>query len=317
MPGEPLGEGLKRLGITEIERAISGFYDGEEVFREAVHEARKSMKRVRAMLRLIRSEIGEQVYHFENSRIRDTARLLSPVRDGAIAVIAMEDLRALFGSVLAEGVFDDTLQRLTARRDQIELMAMESPDVTSRVVVSLERARERYANWPTGAEARRAYGMGIRDSYRAIGPGLQATHDRGRREMVAAYRAPTPTAFHLWRKRAKYLKHQLEILTPIWPEVMIGMAVTLDRIADLLGQDHDLAGLLEMIADRPDLCPNPVERSLLSALAEQRRSDLQTASRILGRRIYTETPAALHRRVSGYWDSMVMARELRPAALSA
>ena len=42
---------------------------------------------------------------------------------------------------------------------------------------------------------------------------------------------------------------------PLWPEVMIGMAMTLDRISELLGQDHDLAELLQALADRPDLCP--------------------------------------------------------------
>jgi CHAD domain-containing protein len=126
--------------------------------------------------------------------------------------------------------------------------------------------------------------------------------------MVAAYRLHTPESFHRWRKRAKYLKHQMEILTPLWPEVMIGMTLTLDRIAEILGQDRDLAELLETLANRPDICPNPLERSLMSALAEQRRSDLQTAARILGRRIYAEKPESFSTRVASYWESMELAR---------
>jgi hypothetical protein len=109
----------------------------------------------------------------------------------------------------------------------------------------------------------------------------------------------------------------MEILTPLWPEVMIGMAITLDRIGELLGQDHDLAELLRVIADRPDLCPNPIERSLVSALAQQRRTDLQTASRVLGRRIYAESPVALHDRFQAYWESMELARSVRLASLTA
>jgi CHAD domain-containing protein len=159
--------------------------------------------------------------------------------------------------------------------------------------------------------------MGLRNEYDAVGPGMRATHARGRREMVAAYQVPTQAAFHRWRKRVKYLKHQMEILTPLWPEMMIAMAITLNRIADLLVQDHDLAELLQLLADRPDLCPNPIERSLMSALASQRRTDLQTASRILGRRIYTESPASLEVRVGAYWESMELARTTRFASLSA
>ena len=317
LPGEPLGAGLKRLGVDEIDQAISGFYDGEGAFREAVHESRKSVKRIRALLRLIRYEVGEKIYHFENVWMRDTARLISEVRDSAVTVSAIEDIRDLYGSLLAEGTFDETWEKLVVRRDRIEDRAMEDPNVVPRVVANLERARARYASWPTDPDAKSAYGMGIRDDFRAVGPGLKATHARGRREMVAAYKSPSPAHFHLWRKRVKYLKHQMEILTPMWPEVMIGMAITLDRIADLLGQDHDLAELLQLLADRPDLCPNPMERSLMNALAEQRRSDLQTASRILGRRIYSESPQSLDGRLEAYWEAMELARTVRLTSLSA
>lgn len=315
--GEPLASGLKRLSIAEIDTAVSGFYDGEEAFRDAVHEGRKSMKRIRALLRLVRFEVGERVYQFENAVIRDTARLTSEVRDSAVAVVALEDLRGIYSPVLADGTFEETLQRLSVRRDRLEQRDMESPDVVPRLVTSLERARARYETWPVGEEARAVYGTGIRNEYRAIGPGIRAIHDRGRREMVTAYSAPSPAHFHLWRKRVKYLKHQIEILTPIWPEIMIGMAITLDRIAELLGQDHDLSELLQLVADRPDICPNPIERSLMSALARQRRSELQTASRILGRRIYAEAPAALDRRFEAYWESMTLVRDMAPEALSA
>jgi CHAD domain-containing protein len=317
LPGETLGVGLKRLGLDEIDAAVSMFYDGEGAFREAVHEARKSIKRIRAMLRLIRFEVGEKVYHFENAWMRDTARLISGVRDAAVSVNAIEDVMDLYGSFLAEGTFEETRHKLVLRRDHVEQRAMEDPNLVSRVVADLERARSRYESWPSDPESRSIYGMGIRDEFVAIGPGLRAVHARGRREMVVAYKAPLPEHFHLWRKRVKYLKHQMEILTPMWPEVMIGMAITLDRISDLLGQDHDLAELLRLVADRPDLCPNPLERSLMSALAQQRRYDLQTASRILGRRIYAERPDALESRFAAYWEAMEAARTMELTSISA
>ncbi len=316
-PGELLGVGLKRLGVEAIDEAISGFYEGEEMFREAVHTTRKSAKRIRAMLRLVRYEVGEQVYQFENAWMRDTARLLSEVRTSSVMAQGVADIRDMYGSLLAEGTFDDVLERTTILRDRTEQRVMEDPNIVPQVVSNLERARGRYESWPTDPDAKSVYRIGIRHDYRAIGPGLKATHTRGRRQMVAAYQAPSPESFHRWRKRVKYLRHQMEILTPLWPEVMIGTAITLDRISELLGQDHDLAELLRSLADRPDLCPNPLERSLMSALAEQRRADLQTASRILGRRIYAETPSALAGRMGAYWESMELARKTELVSLSA
>lgn len=317
LPGEPLGAGLKRLGVDEIDQAISGFYDGEEAFREAVHESRKSLKRIRALLRLIRYEIGDKIYRFENTWMRDTARLISEARDAAVMVNAIGDIRDLYRPLLAEGTFDETREKLVVRRDRIEDRAMEDPRVVPRVVANLEQARSRYISWPTDPDGKSAYGMAIREDFKSVGPGLATTHARGRREMVAAYKRPNSEHFHLWRKRVKYLKHQMEILTPMWPEVMIGMAITLDRIADLLGQDHDLAELLQLLSDRPDLCPNPMERSLMNALAQQRRSDLQTASRILGRRIYAESASSLSGRLESYWEAMEAARAVRLTSLSA
>ncbi len=314
---EPLGAGLKRLSLEAIDDAIAVFYDGEDVFREAVHTSRKATKRIRALLRLVRSELGDQVYRFENVSIRDTSRLLSEVRTSAVLVNGAEDIRDIYAPILAPGTFEEVVERLTSQRDRMEQRAMEDPEVVPRVVSNLERARQRYESWPSDADARRVYGVGIRNDYRAIGPGLRRTHSRGRAEMVVAYQKRSPQAFHMWRKRAKYLKHQMEILTPLWPEVMIGMALTLDRIAEILGQDRDLAELLDTLAGRPDICPNPLERSLMSALAEQRRSDLQTAARILGRRIYAEKPDVFAARLGAYWESMELARVTTLASIPA
>lgn len=46
----------------------------------AVHGARKSMKRTRSLLRLVRPLLGEATFHRENARLRDVARMMSEDR---------------------------------------------------------------------------------------------------------------------------------------------------------------------------------------------------------------------------------------------
>ncbi len=293
--------------MDQLELAASGYFEGESEFGTAVHESRKAIKRTRSLLRLVRGELSDRVYRYEDQSLRDTGRMVSEVRSAAAVVEAATLIRELYGDLLAEGTFVEMIDRLSKRRDIIELRALEDPHLVGRVVRNLERAYNRYASWPTDEDAREVYGMGIRDSFDAIHSGLEDTYKTGRVEMVQAYEQPSAKRFHQWRKRAKYLRHQMEFLAPLWPEVVVGTAMTLERLGRILGEEHDLAELLTLFGERSDLCPDPRERSLFSALVTQRRSELQVAAEILGRRVYAEMPGSLSHRFGEYWDSRQLA----------
>jgi len=292
--------------MEQIELAAAGFFDLESGMGGAVHESRKSIKKVRALLRLVKGELPRRVYDFENESLRDTGRLLAEIRSAQGVLNAAESVQNLYSDLLAFGTFTEMVERLARRRDLTELEVDEDPNLLGRVVRSLERAYHRYGSWPTDPEARMVYGLGIRDTFEAVGPGLRGTYDIGRHTMVRAYKRGDPGDFHEWRKRVKDLRHQMEFLAPLWPEVVVGMAMTLNRLGDLLGEDNDLADLLALLRDRPDLCPNPRERSLFRALANQRRSELQLASEILGRRVYAEQPKSVASRFGEYWGARQM-----------
>ena len=304
---EPLAAGVKRVAMDQLEHAAEGFFRPAAHFGEAVHQSRKSMKRVRALLRLIHSGLPKKVFAFENQSLRDTARLLSEIRSSRGVLDAADSVVALYGDLLADGTFEELIDGLERRRDLAELTALEDPNLVGRVVRSLERAYHRYGSWPTDPETRKVYGGGVDDSYSVIEPGLTRTFSRGRRGMVAAYKYPSDGNFHEWRKRVKDFRHQMEFLTPLWPEVVVGMAITLDRLGEILGEDHDLAELSALLSARPDLCPDHRERSLFRALAEQRRQELQVAAEVLGRRVYADRPESIAERFGEYWDSRELA----------
>lgn len=305
---EPLGTGVKRVTMEQLEHAARGFFAvGDDGLGAAVHESRKSMKRVRALLRLVRGELPEKIYEFENESLRNTARLLSEIRSARGVLDAAWSIQSLYGDLLAEGTFADLIHRLSRRRDLTELKALEDPNLIGRVIRGLERAHHRYGSWPTDPEAREVYGLGIRNSFSAVSPGLSATFGQGRQAMVRAYERSDARDFHEWRKRVKDMRHQMEFLAPLWPEVVVGTAMTLERLGNLLGEDHDMAELLGLLETRPDLCPDPHERSLFRALANQRRGELQVAGEILGRRVYAEQPGSLTSRFAEYWGAREMA----------
>lgn len=306
-PGEPLAGGLRRLSLDQFDLALTGLR-GQSVSRDlAVHEMRKAAKRIRALLRMVRPGIGERVFKAENAALRDAARLVSGVRDGAVLVDAVSQMRSRYGHLLAPGVFVDLEDRLRRRHQRMLARVLEDDDVIEQVVVELHRARSRYAAWPIDSEDpsfqisgnRRA----ISNTFSSIRPGIAATYRDGQKEMKSSLKAPTTEHLHAWRKQVKYLRHQVEVVSPVWPEVVGGLATSLSHLGDVLGDDHDQAELLRMVASLPDLIPDPDERNLLAALSQQRRRELQAAALVMGKRIYAEAPDRFAMRLEAYWSA--------------
>jgi CHAD domain-containing protein len=72
---------LVRGQLAQARAAASGDTKGIE---EPVHEARKALKRLRALVRLLRPGIGRKVYRRHNELWRDAARRLSGGRDAHV-----------------------------------------------------------------------------------------------------------------------------------------------------------------------------------------------------------------------------------------
>lgn len=306
---ERLPEGLRRVSLDQLDQALEGLTSPDADIDTAVHEARKAMKRLRALLRLVRDAIGDDVYRAENALLRDTARLLAPMRDGAVAVEAVVSLRDRFGDRLTAGVFDDVVERLSERHRRRRRRVLEDETILPTVVRNLRSARARYGSWPVEGEPHLPALVEVeplRHSFDTIAPGLARTYDRGRREMRRAVADPVEHNFHQWRKRVKYLRHQVELLRPLWPEVLKAEARQLDLLGETLGGEHDLAVMLQLVAALPDLCPDPVDRALLAALAQHRRAELRTAAQVVGTRVYAEPTDAFVHRFAAYWRAWQM-----------
>lgn len=106
VPDEPLPRAVHRVSIGLLNRAIVDLRPHEDCsFDDGVHSARKRMKRLRAMLRLVRDDVGYRTYREENVALRDTARSMSSVRDGWVLVETLRRLRGTYTDLLDEETF--------------------------------------------------------------------------------------------------------------------------------------------------------------------------------------------------------------------
>lgn len=284
-PGEHVGNSVRRLAHDRLQPAVEALElsPGNDL-DEVVHDVRKRCRKVRALLRLVRAEVGDDVYRRENGALRAAARVLSAVRDTAVLVEVHDGLVAS-GGIAPKGFRD----RLVDRHEHLkgELLA---GDELPRVRESLAAVLERTEAWPVTS-----------DDWEGLGAGMERVYRGGRKAMAAAYDDPGTERFHEWRKQVKYLRHQLELVRPVWPEVLEAMAATAAETGDLLGTDHDLAVLRDRVLAESALTAE-TRQALLERIDERRRH-CQLQAVILGRRLYAEKPAALTNRLRRLWKA--------------
>ena len=206
-PEAPVGEEIRRVLLSSLENARSELAEGPS--EPAVHEARKAGKRARAAAELAEPALGDGVGRRLDHTIRDAARHLSEIRDGDVM---RGWVRELGLSVAVHEVAD---REGSARRAAEEL-------------------------GEAASLARSAPFDGVNAD--TVTESLVASWDRARSAYRDARKAPGPEALHEWRKRAKRLMYQADLVSGRSPEVG-PLVKLLDALQEELGTHHDLCVL--------------------------------------------------------------------------
>ncbi len=240
---------------------------------EAVHLARKDCKRVRAALRLLRECLGSRIYRRENRRIRDAAKLLRPVRD---AHVLRDTLRTLRRRPIK-------LQRGLDSEYRGQRRTLEQRGART-ALQQLTLTRQRLLDLPAPDSETASVIAGTRSVYKA---GHKA-------HRIARHRHDA--ALHEWRKQAKYLVNQLELLKTVFNIKFKKLRRRAHKLSEALGDDHDLSMLTGKLRTY-----DARDRALMKQI-ENRRCKLQARAFHLGRKLYRHRAkhieAALAQRLS-------------------
>jgi CYTH domain-containing protein/CHAD domain-containing protein len=285
---EGAADGLRRIARGRVEEATKRLHDpGEDELAEAIHGARKDLKKVRAVLRLLRGELGRKRFKAENRRFRDAARLLAESRD---AEVKLETLRALRDEGGESFPLSGALaweKALEAERDKVVAARGEGAARVERARATVAEAGAGISQWPIGS-----------DSWRLLEPGIKRGYRQGREALVRVHGEGSAENVHELRKRAKDLWYQLRLLESSWPGLLEPTAEQAHQLTDLLGDHHDLAVLAEDLRERSGLDHS---RPAFEALIESRQGTLLDAALELADRLYAEKPKPFARRLHAYW----------------
>lgn len=287
---ESVGDGLRRIAREQIGKAVAELTDADLDRHEAVHQFRKRAKKIRGLIRLVRPALGD-TYGQENGWYRDAARQLSRIRDAEALLESLQSLRRRFSDQLDAPSFHDVRQRLELHRRQIADNRLDLNETIDELAGQLPLARQRINGWRLDDE-----------SFDAVRGGLKRTYRRGRRALRKVLKDPSDAQLHEWRKRTKYHWYHMRLLAGIWKPVIKTRVDELKRLADLLGDDHDLAVFRTTVADDPIRVGSPDAIELLLGLIQSRRKELQHRAERLGRRLFAEQTKKLVRRLEVYWS---------------
>ncbi len=288
---ESVPKGVKRTAREEIRSAVQYLRGKGGTSRdEAIHEARKSIKKARALLRLVRPELGE-FYASESARLRDAGQKLSQLRDLGALITTFDELKKGRTKTLGKVSLTAIRRALVRHKKQAEA-EMGIQELMHDLAASLGPTLQSVRRWPLKT-----------DGFAALEPGLEKTFRAGKKAFGALKKNASREQFHEWRKRVKDHWYHVRLLENLWTDVMKGYEQSLKELEDALGEDLNLAILRDHIlaASGPQGQRRQVER-VVKAIEESRKAFRERALAI-GRRVYAEKPRQFTRQMGQLWDA--------------
>jgi CHAD domain-containing protein len=282
-PKQSLPHAIRRIVRAQLEEARAAAINPALPLGERVHEVRTAMKKVRALNRLVRPALGKPARHADR-RLRKIAHSASALRDAGVVLKTFDHAAAGGRRASWRAALAGVRARLALHlREQAQ--AFELDRCARRLRSDLAHERRKVDAWLPKA-----------DDWSAIDGGLTHGYRRARQAMAAAYRTESGTDFHAWRRAVKTHRHQIAALEAIAPRRMTARLDALDRLGDLLGDEHDLTVLEAAIgAELADLAdPQPVAQ-LQKRLAARRRG-LRRRAQPLGKLLFEDRPSAFRDR---------------------
>jgi CHAD domain-containing protein len=281
--GERVPDGVRRIARGQLDMSIERLDgDTDEDLGTAVHETRKSLKRLRATVRLARDELGDEPYRRENVAFRDAGRRLGGARDNQVLLETLDALIDGHPDEASPAHFERFKRTLESEHRAAQRRLHEGAAV-AEVLGELRRARERVRGW--GLE---------REHLDVLAPGFRRIYRRGRRAYRRAREEPSTENLHDLRKRSKYLWYAAQIVRPAAPKKMKRIARRAHELSNLIGEDHDLAVLSQRADKRRDRFEDETATEL-AALVERRRAGLQREALNLAGRLFRNKPRKIVR----------------------
>lgn len=274
---ESIATNVNRILSEEVKAALEALENPEEASGDAIHSVRKRIKKIRALFRLVRSELKEKDFIRTNTFYRSIGQQLSSLRDATVMIKTLDKLRQTQPTKVSAHVFTTLHKALLVQQQQAANAFFDDPTQLGGVIQAFEQA------------AQQVQGLSKRHKgFRLMAPNLKSIYQRARKALKLATQKPSIDHLHELRKEVKTLWYHTRLLQPIWPGLLKAYEHEFGRLGELLGDDHDFGVLAEAIeSDELSIRNRQTKKALLQGLQDQ-RTQLQAQIYPLAHRLLAE-----------------------------
>jgi len=259
---------------------------------DAIHEARQSYKKCRAILRLMRDAMGYASYYRENISLRDMQRELAQIRDADVQHRLITRLSERYPEYGKKAWFKRMIEQ-----------ARKNYDLEEKHFFKIGRGAEISCYTRSKAAQLEQYAL-TGEGFELIEGGLSRIYRQGRDmgNLIFSQEAD-PCEIHAFRKKAKYLQYQLYYLQTISRELFKGMSNTLKQLTEILGYYNDLhIACTKILTCAAENKPPHKKQGLLVISLREEMQKAKSDSKKIYEMLYLENPKQFINRIAHYWE---------------
>lgn len=280
---EPVEKGFRRIAREQLDASLAELA-GVDVGPRNVHECRKSLKRLRALVRLAADAIGDGTARRRAKALGEIAKLLSARRDQTVMLETIANL---------SGELSETVDALQPLKASLTAHAPNEPEILDFAIA--QRARQLLVH-----EVKKFDRVTFnKRGFAALSGGLEASYRQGRKAFKYAYEEPTDENFHDLRKAVQWHWRQMSLLSKAWPDEFAVRVNAARELSQLLGDDHDLAMLVAAASHSRDMSDEQKDTAV--AVCRQQQQILRATAEYRAKRLFAEKAAPFVARVGAYW----------------
>jgi len=140
----------------------------------------------------------------------------------------------------------------------------------------------------------------LRHRYESVGRGIRRIYRRARSSLHEMDPEPCMETLHEYRKNCRYLQYQMELIQPIYPDLLKVYAASLDKHAETLGKVRDYQRFEAYLQNEASGAGSGMN-TILNA-ARQLRTRATDGAFKNAALLFAEKPRVFNERMRLYWN---------------